>query len=228
GATPSRCSAAASTPRGRSTSTRSRCCDPAEGEAVSQPAPARDPTAGRIRRIRRSRIRRERLASVSLGVALPVAAFFLELGLDKNVASYPYFVLSFIAILLATVMGGPLGGIVAAVSSWLLNTFVLAERVPAEPIRPILDGINSGLAFVVGVALLEARKRPIRAPIDELTPPPPRPVPADERRARILTGAIDDLAGSRSTAQTADALARRLVAATRARWAAGFARPRPH
>jgi hypothetical protein len=37
--------------------------------------------------------------------------------------------------------------------------------------------------------------------VDELTPPPPRPVPADERRARILTGAIEDLAGSRSIAQ---------------------------
>jgi len=56
---------------------------------VSQPATARDRTAEQIRRIRRSRIRRERLASVSLGIALPVAAFFLELGLDKNVASYP-------------------------------------------------------------------------------------------------------------------------------------------
>ncbi len=134
---------------------------------MSQPATTRDRTAEQIRRIRRSRIRRERLASVSLGIALPVAAFFVELGLDKNVASYPYFVLSFIAILLATVMGGTLAGVIAAISSWLLNTVVLAERVPAEPIRPILDGINSGLAFVVGIALLEARKRPLRA--DELT-----------------------------------------------------------
>jgi signal transduction histidine kinase len=191
---------------------------------VSQPATARDRTAEQIRRIRRSRIRRERLASVSLGIALPVAAFFLELGLDKNVASYPYFVLSFIAILLATVTGGPLAGVIAAISSWLLNTVVLAERVPAEPIRPILDGINSGLAFVVGIALLEARKRPLRA--DELTPAPSRPVPADERRVRILTGAIDDLAGSRSTAQIADALARRLVEATRVGWVAIFVRPR--
>ena len=191
---------------------------------MSQPATTRDRTAEQIRRIRRSRIRRERLASVSLGIALPVAAFFVELGLDKNVASYPYFVLSFIAILLATVMGGTLAGVIAAISSWLLNTVVLAERVPAEPIRPILDGINSGLAFVVGIALLEARKRPLRA--DELTPPPSRPLPADERRVRILTGAIDDLAGSRSTAQIADALARRLVEATRVGWVAIFVRPR--
>ena len=160
---------------------------------MSQPRTTRDRTAEQIRRIRRSRIRRERLASVSLGIALPVAAFFLELGLDKNVASYPYFVLSFIAILLATVTGGTLAGVIAAISSWLLNTVVLAERVPAEPIRPILDGINSGLAFVVGIALLEARKRPRR--VDELTTAAARP-PADERRVRILTGAIDDLAGS--------------------------------
>jgi signal transduction histidine kinase len=196
---------------------------------VSQPGQARaarDRTAEQIRRIRRSRIRRERLASVSLGVALPVAAFFLELGLDKNVASYPYFVLSFIAILLATVMGGPLGGIVAAVSSWFLNTFVLSERVPAEAIRPILDGINSGLAFVIGLALLEARKRPIRSPLDELTPRRSSRVPPEERRARTLTAAIEDFAGSRSTAQIADSLARRLVEATGAGWVAVFVRPR--
>jgi signal transduction histidine kinase len=193
---------------------------------VSQARAARDRTAERIRRIRRSRIRRERLASVSLGIALPVAAFFLELGLDKNVASYPYFVLSFIAVLLATVMGGTLGGVVAAVASWLLNTFVLSERVPAEPIRPILDGINVGLAFLIGLALVEARKRPSRQILDELTPRPPPPVPPGERRARILTAAIDDLAGARSTAQIADSLARRLVEATGAGWVAVFVRSR--
>jgi signal transduction histidine kinase len=193
---------------------------------VSQARAARDRTAERIRRIRRSRIRRERLASVSLGIALPVAAFFLELGLDKNVASYPYFVLSFIAVLLATVMGGSLGGVVAAVASWLLNTFVLSERVPAEPIRPLLDGINVGLAFLIGLALIEARKRPSRPILDELTPRPPPPVPPGERRARILTAAIDDLAGARSTAQIADSLARRVVEATGAAWVAVFVRSR--
>jgi K+-sensing histidine kinase KdpD len=193
---------------------------------VSQARAARDRTAERIRRIRRRRIRRERLASVSLGIALSVVAFFLELGLDKNVASYPYFVLSFIAILIATIVGGTLAGVVAAVSSWLLNTFVLAARVPAEPIRPVLDGINDGLAFLIGVAVLEARKRPIRPRIDELTPRAPAPIPAEERRARILTAAIEDLAGSRSTAQIADSVARRLVEATGAGWVAVFVRPR--
>jgi K+-sensing histidine kinase KdpD len=193
---------------------------------VSQARAARDRTAERIRRIRRSRIRRERLASVSLGIALSVVAFFLELGLDKNVASYPYFVLSFIAVLIATIVGGTLAGVVAAVSSWLLNTFVLAARVPAESIRPVLDGINNGIAFLIGVAVLEARKRPIRPRIDELTPRAPAPIPAEERRARILTAAIEDLAGSRSTAQIADSVARRLVEATGAAWVAVFVRPR--
>jgi signal transduction histidine kinase len=194
---------------------------------VNSAVAARDRTAERLRRVRSRRIRRERIASVSLGVALSVAAFFLELGLDENVASYPYFVLSFMAVLFATIIGGALGGIVAAGSSWALNTFVLAQRVPPEQIRPILDGINCGLAFLIGMALVEARKRPLRPPIDELTPPRPPVTPKDERRARILASAIDDLAGSRSTAQIADALARRLLEATDAGWVAVFARNRP-
>jgi K+-sensing histidine kinase KdpD len=204
--------------------------DPRRSAAAAGPgraAGARDRTAERLRRLRARRIRRERIASVSLGVALAVAAFFLELGLDQAVARYPYFVLSFIAVLLATVVGGPLGGIVAAASSWLLNTVVLAERVPAEEIRPILDGINAGIAFVIGVFLLKARGRPVRRPVDELAVAPPRPpAPTDERRAQALTAAIDDLAGSRSTAQVADVLARRLHEATGTAWVAVFVRPR--
>ena len=165
---------------------------------------------------------------MSLAVALAVAAFFLELGLDLNVASYPYFVLSFLAILIATIVGGPLGGVVAAVASWALNTIVLAVRVPAEEIRPILDGINSGVAFVVGLFILEARRRPIRPPTDELAPHPESRVrPTDDRRARILASAVDDLAASRSTAQIADVLARRLLELTGAGWVAVFVRPRP-
>jgi len=50
-------------------------------------------TAEQLRRLRSRRIRRERIAAVSLGVAAAVAAFFLELGLDTVVAAYPYFVL---------------------------------------------------------------------------------------------------------------------------------------
>ncbi|HEX5014597.1 MAG TPA: ATP-binding protein [Candidatus Limnocylindrales bacterium] len=184
-------------------------------------------TAEQLRRIRSRRVRRERIAAVSLGVAAAVAAFFLELGLDRAVASYPYFVLSFIAILLATVVGGVLGGMVAAVSSWLLNTFVLASRIPAEEIRPILDGINSGLAFVIGIVVLELRRRPIRAAADELAPADEAPLPLSaDKRARVLTAAIDDLAASRSTAQIADVLARRLQESTGAGWVAVFIRPR--
>ena len=157
----------------------------------------------------------------------PLLAFFLELGLDTTVGTYPYFVLSFIAILLATVVGGALGGLVAAVSSWLLNTFVLAARIPAEDIRPILDGINAGLAFVIGLSILEMRRRPILAPVDELTAVVDRPTPQTaDHRARILTAAIDDLAASRSTAQIADVLARRLQETTGAGWVAVFVRPR--
>jgi K+-sensing histidine kinase KdpD len=184
-------------------------------------------TAEQLRRLRSRRIRRERIAAVSLGVAAAVAAFFLELGLDSAVAAYPYFVLSFIAILLATVIGGSLGGLVAAVSSWLLNTFVLSVRVPADDIRPILDGINSGLAFAIGLVVLDLRRRPIRPPADELAPPIEAPMaPTGEHRARVLTAAIDDLAASRSTAQIADVLARRLQETTGAGWVAVFIRPR--
>jgi signal transduction histidine kinase len=181
-----------------------------------------------LRRLRARRVRRQRIASVSLAVALAVAAFFLELGLDLNVASYPYFVLSFLAILIATIVGGRLSGIVAAVVSWVLNTFVLAARVPAEEIRPILDAINSGIAFVVGLLIVEARRRPIGRPVDEVVPLPDEARPlADDRRARILASAVDDLAASRSTAQIADVLARRLVELTGAGWVAVFVRPRP-
>ncbi|MFL5725674.1 MAG: ATP-binding protein [Chloroflexota bacterium] len=191
---------------------------------MTRAAAGRDRTAERLRRLRARRIRRERIASVSLGVALAVAAFFLELGLMENVARYPYFVLSFMAVLFATIVGGPLGGIVAAATSWVLDTFVLSVRIPAEAIRPLLDGINCGLAFVIGVVLLDARKRPMRRPVDELTPPPPRRRSSDERRARLLASTIDELAGSRSTAQIADTLARRLVEATGAGWVAVFVR----
>jgi signal transduction histidine kinase len=191
-------------------------------------ATARARTAEQLRRLRSRRIRRERIAAVSLGVAVAVAAFFLELGLDLTVATYPYFVLSFIAILSATVAAGALGGLVAAVSSWLLNTFVLAARVPAEEVRPLLDAINNGAAFLVGLFVLDLRRRPIRVPIDELSEPDPDPVGVTpERRARILTDAIEDMAASRSTAQIADVLARRLQQATNAGWVAVFVRPRP-
>jgi signal transduction histidine kinase len=194
---------------------------------VSQSPRARDRTAERIRRLRARRIRRERIASVSLGVALAVAAFFLELGLDQSVASYPYFVLSFIAILISTVVGGLLGGVVAAGSSWALNTFVLSLRVPAEAIRPFLDAINSIVALLLGLLFIEARKRPRAVPIDELTPVGAPTTSADERRAQVLSSAIDDLAGSRSTAQIADALARRLLEVTSSAWVAVFVRQRP-
>ncbi|HET9344955.1 MAG TPA: histidine kinase dimerization/phospho-acceptor domain-containing protein, partial [Candidatus Limnocylindrales bacterium] len=195
---------------------------------ASQSATARARTAEQLRRLRSRRVRRERLASISLAVALAVTAFFLELGLNLNVTSSPYLVPSFLAVLISTIVGGPLGGIVAAVVSWALTTFVLAARIPAEPIRPILDGINSGLAFVVGLLILEARRRPIRPPNDDFvgTVNEAR-VPTDDRRARILASAVDDLAASRSTAQIADVLARRLVELTGAGWVAVFVRPRP-
>ena len=121
---------------------------------------------------------------MSLGVVLAVAAFFLELGLAVNVAMYPYFVLSFVAILVATVVGGALGGLVAAGLSWSLNTFVLAERVPAEAIRPILDGINSALAFGIGMYLRDLRRRPMQTPPDELAAARRRPSGAERRAAR--------------------------------------------
>ena len=125
-------------------------------------------------------------------------------------------------------MGGVLGGVVAASLSWGLNTFVLSARVPAEAVRPILDGITCGIAFVVGLVILDGRERTERPLSDELAPTPePSPALVDDRRARILAAAIDDLAASRSTAQIADVLARRLVEATGAGWVAVFVRPRP-
>jgi K+-sensing histidine kinase KdpD len=197
---------------------------------VTGPSPsptARARTTEQLRRLRSRRIRRERIASVSLAVALAVAAFFLEVGLTENVASYPYFVLSFVAVLFATIIGGVLGGVVAAGSSWALNTFVLAARVPAELIRPILDAINVGVAFVVGLYILDGRRHP-HPPADELARQLDlRPMPTDDRRARLLATAIDELAASRSTAQIADVLARRLHEVTAAGWVAVFIRPRP-
>jgi signal transduction histidine kinase len=199
---------------------------PGERRAPASPN-ARARTTEQLRRLRRRRIRRERIAAISLGVALPAAAFFLELGLDLTVASYPYFVLSFIAILFATVVAGALGGLVAAVSSWVLNTFVLAARVGTDDLRPIFDAINSGAAFLVGLFVLDLRRRPLPAPVDEVPELPPEPVGVSaDRRARILADAIDDMAASRSTAQIADVLARRLQEATAAGWVAVFIRPR--
>ena len=191
-------------------------------------ATARARTADQLRRLRARRVRRERIASVSLAVALAVGAFFLEVGLSENFGRYPYFVLSFAAVLIATVVGGVLGGVVAASLSWGLNTFLLAARVPAEAVRPILDGITCGIAFVVGLVVLGGRDRTERPMGDDLAPAPePSPALVDDRRARILAAAIDDLAASRSTAQIADVLARRLVEATGAGWVAVYVRPRP-
>ena len=65
-------------------------------------------------------------------------------------------------------VGGVLGGVVAADTSWALNTFVLALRVPAEPIRPFLDAINSIVALLLGLPFIEARRRPRAVPLDEL------------------------------------------------------------
>ncbi len=148
------------------------------------------------------------LVRIAGGVAAAVAGTLIEIGLVDVVAEYPYFVVGFVAVLIATVGGGLLTGAVAAATSWFLSSFVTSMVLPAEPVRPILDAVNVGLAFTLGGLLPRSGARPLvdAARRDrELAPVAPATFLAD-----VLVGAVADLGGSRSPAQVGDALVRRL------------------
>jgi signal transduction histidine kinase len=132
-----------------------------------------------------------------------VAAFLIELGLDEVIAVYPWVVVSFVAVLSATLIGGNVSGTTAAVASWTLSSLVLPQVAGSAPFRPVLDGINVGLAFLLG-AILEQR-RP-----DSISPRPSVHLLTATRSLGALTATADELGGTRSPAQVADALGRGL------------------
>jgi signal transduction histidine kinase len=148
-------------------------------------------------------VRRALISRVALGIALSVAAFVLELGLDEVVGARSWSIAPFVAVLLAALAGGTASGGSAAIASWGLSSLLLPRMVDTEPLRPILEGINVGVAFVVGSTLGPRRQRAAAGPRIAHLPPASRALAA-------LTATIDELAGPRSAVQVGDALARGL------------------
>ncbi len=146
---------------------------------------------------------------IAAGIAAAVAGMLIGVGLNDVVAEYPYFVVSFVAVLLATAGGGLLAGAVAAGTSWLLSSLVMSTLTSTDAVRPVLDAVNVGLAFVLGGFLPRSGSRPFieaaRGQGEQLAGRPPRQL------VDILTEAIAQLASVRSPAQLADALARHLT-----------------
>lgn len=145
-----------------------------------------------------------------LGAALAIAALLVEIGLDEVVGTQPWHVISFVAVLVATVVGGTAGGGTAALAGWFFNALVVPALVPTGPVQPILDAVNHGAAFVLGSTLVPARRIASSAR-RRLTPAAtagrgPRPVPGD--LVETMVRVIDELAAARSPAQVADAVAR--------------------
>ena len=158
------------------------------------------------------------------GVAAAVIGMLIEIGLIDVVAAYPYFVVSFAAVLVATVGGGLFSGVVAAATSWLLSSFVTSSILPAEPVRPVLDAITVGLAFTLGGLLPRAGSRPLaEAGRRDREPAAPQPTLLVD----ALAGGIADMAGSRSTAQVADALVRGLGRISGATTGVAYVRAQP-
>jgi K+-sensing histidine kinase KdpD len=192
-----------------------------ERETLELDAPTSPPAAEPAINARR---RRAWLAGIAVGAAMAVAGFLIEVGLDQVVTPYPWFVLSFAAIVAATLIAGPVGGLTAAAVSWSLDSVVLPRLIPVESFRSILDAVNDALAF--GAGMLFRARLPAGLGFRTAAPPAPARQPAAQLLETVsLT--IDELAGSRSPAQIADTLARRLVDLSGAESAAVYVRARP-
>jgi signal transduction histidine kinase len=160
-------------------------------------------------------VRRALISRIGLGIALATAAFLLELGLDEVVAVMPWSIAPFVAVLLAALAGGIAGGGAAAISSWCLTSLILPQLADVAPLRPVLEGINVGVAFVVGTTL---------APRGRVGSARPRvaQLPPASRALAALTATIDELTGQRSAVQVGDALGRGLRQLTGANGVAVF------
>jgi K+-sensing histidine kinase KdpD len=156
--------------------------------------------------------RRTQLAQVALGIGLAAASFLIQLGLDEVISPEPWLIITFVAVLTATVIGGTVGGVIAALATWVLDSLVTPGIVddPATALQPLVDGVNSGVAFLVGVLLsgrrsrgeTSAERRADRAAVE---------ISATGRQLDIVAGSIEELAASRSGTQVADVICRRLV-----------------
>jgi signal transduction histidine kinase len=151
------------------------------------------------------------LRRAALGAALAIAALLVELGLDEVVGPQPWHVISFVAVLLATVIGGTSGGGTAALAGWFFNALVVPALVPTGPVQPVLDAVNHGVAFVLGSTLVPARRiassarnRLAYAATAERGAQPGMPGHLVETIVRV----IDELGAARSPAQVADSIAR--------------------
>jgi K+-sensing histidine kinase KdpD len=163
------------------------------------------------------------LNRAALGAALSIAAFLAELGLDEVVGTQPWSVIAFVAVLIATVAGGSVGGGTATLVGWLFNGLVLPTLVATPPLQPLIDAVQLGLAFVLASVLVprSRRKRLAALPADLH---PDGAAPAAGSLVDTFVGAIDELAGARSPAQVADTTARRFAELSRARTARVYVR----
>ena len=156
--------------------------------------------------------RRTQLAQVALGIGLAATSFLVQLGLDEVVAPAPWLVITFVAVLVATVIGGSVAGVVAALATWVLDSLVTPGIIDDAPtaLQPLVDGVNSGVAFLVGT-LLSGRRSRGEATAERRADRAVSEIRATGRQLDIVAGSIEELAASRSGAQVADVICRRLV-----------------
>lgn len=166
---------------------------------------------------------RSLLARLAIGLAPPITAFLVEIGLDEVVGPEPWLVVSFIATLLATTIGGPTAGLLAGGVSYVLQVGAVPALVPA--VAATAGGLGwllEGLVVVAGYGLglgIHRAIRVARRPADRLevvragsaarSAAEPVPVPDDQRGwVGALGRAVAELSDTRTPVQIADTVAR--------------------
>jgi signal transduction histidine kinase len=183
------------------------------------------------------------IVRIAVAVGLGVFGILLELGLDRVVGVAPWLVVAFASGLLAAILGGVAGGVVAAAIGIVGQVLVIPAWIPAaRNLEASGSAVDTGTAVVALVGGLLIRRvilvgrGPIRSGTDAdaghmsraaAATPSALADPASSARASgspnalpteadlaILTSAIRDFGAVRTPIQVADALARHAAALT--------------
>ena len=169
---------------------------------------------------------RSLLARLAIGIAPPIAAFLVEIGLDEVVGPEPWLVASFAATLIATTIGGPASGLLAGGLNYVLQVGIVPALVPAAAIAAggfawllealvVIAGYSLGLGIHRGL-----RGAGRRIDVLEVDPAPataraggqPIAVPEAERDwVAVLAGVVSELRDTRTPVQIADSVARHVA-----------------
>lgn len=175
------------------------------------------------------------IVRVSVGIACALLGILVELGLDHVVALAPWLIVAFAAGVFAAILGGGLGGVVAAVLGYagqrVLMPAAIAGAAAMDGAAWQVDIAVAVVALLVGLWIRGLLLHPLPAPdrpaarLGRDRPLTQEPV-ADPATgaAQAILAAVRDLAPQRTPVQVADALARHVVTATSARGAIVYLR----